>query len=416
MVGAVLEGANLTECYESLLRDHPDWSDAKRGAIRDLAWGCLRDYGRGDRVLAELLHKPLPPALHGLLLIALQRLETRPEQAHTVVDQAVDATSALAPGLRGVVNAVLRNALRRQTEFAALLEADPAARWRHPAWWIARLQAEQPEHWQTMLAAGNLHPPMSLRLNRRRADPADLAARLGAAGIDFERLPWGAWHLAQPLPVARLPGFAEGELSVQDAGAQLAALLLAPRAGERVLDACAAPGGKSAHLLELADIRLTALELDARRARRIDDNLARLGLQAEVKVADCCRIDDWWDGQPFDAILADVPCSASGVARRHPDIKWLRREADLASFAATQASILEALWPTLKAGGRLLYATCSLFDAENGAQVDAFLRRHADARPLPISLVGLPAAADGRLQLRPNAAHDGFFYALLQKA
>jgi 16S rRNA (cytosine967-C5)-methyltransferase len=398
---------------------------ALRPAVMDLVFGTLRDAGRGDFLLGRLLERPLAePRAHALLLAALFRLEQRPPDAHTTVDQAVHAAAGIKGGrLKALVNGVLRSFLRRRDELLAAADADPVARWRHPQWWIGRLQDEQPQAWQDILAAGNSHPPMSLRVNRRRlaanrrpasADPRDTASHdflreLEAAGIAARVLDDIAIRLEVPLAVERLPGFADGRVSVQDWGAQRAAALLDLAAGQRVLDACAAPGGKSAHILETAAVALTALELDEARARRVRDNLARLGLAAEVRVADARRVDDWWDGRPFERILADVPCSASGVARRHPDIKWLRRPDDVAQFARTQAEIIDALWRVLAPGGKMLYCTCSVFRAENADQIKEFSRRHPDARRLPTG------CADHEIQLMPGHEHDGFYYALLQK-
>lgn len=378
-----------------------------RPAALDLAYTALRDCGRGDFLLGRLLEKPLKDKqIRALLLVALARLERRPDEAHTLVDQAVTAAGR---HFKGLVNAVLRNFLRRQTELLAAADADETAHWRHPHWWLAALRTSYPDAWKTIAAAGNAHPPMCLRINRRRAG-ADFPAELAAAGIGARLLDDTALLLDHPVPVERLPGFRAGKVSVQDWGAQRAAALLGAHDGLRVLDACAAPGGKTAHLLERADLDLTALELDAQRARRIAENIGRLGLAATVKVADAGRPDDWWDGRPFDRILADVPCSASGVVRRHPDIKWLRRAADVAGFARTQAQILDALWPTLAPGGKMLYCTCSVFPQENAEQVRAFMARHADARRLP---TGIDIE---ELQLLPAATHDGFYYALLEKA
>jgi len=408
LVAAVRSGTTLTEAWEQQQRTARDWPDSTRGAVRDLAWGTLRDYGRGDAILSGLLRKPLPDLLHAQLLVALHRLEARPAQAHTIVDQAVEAAARAAPGLRGVVNGVLRNALREADVFARRLDADETTRYRHPPWWIARVRETCPEAWQAALEAGNTHPPMALRVNARRASVAEVAAALSAAGHANRRLANDALLLEKPVPVGQLPGFAEGCVSVQDAGAQWAARWLDLAPGQRVLDACAAPGGKSAHILETAAVQLLSLELDAQRATRITDNFARLGLTGELRVADCRAVDTWWDGRPFDRILADVPCSASGVARRHPDIKWLRRAADIARFATQQCEILEALWPLLAPGGKLLYVTCSVFREENSAQVVRFCDRHPDAERLPL---------DGRReqQLLPDAEHDGFYYALLGK-
>ena len=391
---------------------------AVRAATMDLAYTTLRAFGRGDFLLGLLLERPAKDrAVRGLLLAALARLESRPDEAHTTVDQAVTAAARLARGqFKGLVNGVLRNFLRRREELLAMAAADPVARWQHPAWWIVRLQQDHPAHWERILAAGNSHPPLCLRVNRRRTTAADCLAQLDAAGIAARALDAAAILIDKPVPVERIPGFAAGLCSVQDWGAQAAAGLLEVQAGMRVLDACAAPGGKAAHLLETAQIDLTALDADALRAARITDNLQRLGLAATVKVADARAVDAWWDGRRYDRILADVPCSASGVVRRHPDAKWLRRESDIAGFAATQGTIVDALWRTLVPGGKMLYATCSVFGQENARQVAAFIGRHADARCLP-TLVAAPVATPFAAQLHhlPDAEHDGFYYALLQK-
>ena len=244
---------------------------------------------------------------------------------------------------------------------------------------------------------------MALRVNRRRSTRDDYMARLQAEGIAALPVGESGLALARPLPVERLPGFADGLVSVQDPGAQRAAALLDPAPGSRVLDACSAPGGKTAHLLERADLDLLALDLKPARCRRVAENLERLGLQASIATADCARLDTWWDGRPFDAVLADVPCTASGVVRRNPDAKWLRRETDIASFAATQARILNALWQVVRPGGKLLYATCSLFPEENGGQIGNFLAARPDAR------------RDHEEQILPSADHDGFYYCRLEK-
>lgn len=408
LVEAVCEGRNLNEAYAEIQRGNPGWNDGVRGAVRDLAWGTLRDYGRGDLVLGRLLHKPLPAHVHALLLVALHRLETRPDQAYVVVDQAVAAIGSFAPGLKGVSNGVLRESQRRKKELDVALAADPVTRLRHPAWWIARVRGACPDTWEAVLAAGNLHPPMSLRHNRRRLDAEAAAQALSAAGIAWTRQPNGAFKLDQPLPVTRIPGFSDGWFSVQDAGAQWAAGWLDLAPGQRVLDACAAPGGKSAHILESADVDLLALELDAGRGARIGENLARLGLSATIRTGDARAHAEWWDGRPFDRILADVPCSASGVARRNPDIKWLRRHEDIARFAVQQRDIVESLWHTLAPDGKMLYVTCSIFEAENGVQIARLCESHDDMERLPL---------DGQMeqQLVPTADHDGFYYALLRK-
>jgi 16S rRNA (cytosine967-C5)-methyltransferase len=410
-VTEVLGGSNLTEALARLWRAHPGLSPASHGAVQDLAYGALRRFGRGDFLLGRLLSKPLSePLLHALLLCALYRLEARPEDGHTTVDQAVEAAGMLKrDAFRGLANGVLRNFLRRREVLQAGVTVNTEATWQHPRWWIAKLKAELPDDWQRVLEAGNGHPPMALRPNRRRISPEAYLTLLQEAGISARLIVGGALVLEKPVPVERLPGFAEGLASVQDAGAQQAAGLLDVADGMRVLDACSAPGGKTAHLLEMADLDLTALDADGRRLEKVKDTLSRLGLSARTRAADCRELASWWDGRPFQRILADVPCSASGVVRRHPDIKWLRREKDIAGFAATQAAILDALWQTLATDGKMLYVTCSVFGDENELQVAAFARKHPDCRRLPIA--GAPA-----LQCLPDQDHDGFFYALLQKA
>ncbi|MDP2821801.1 MAG: 16S rRNA (cytosine(967)-C(5))-methyltransferase RsmB [Sulfuritalea sp.] len=413
LIGAVLGGRNLDVALAASAL-----TGVTRAAAMDLAYTALRAFGRGDFLLGQLLERPLQDrAARGLLLAALARLEARSDEAHTTVDQAVTAAARLASGrFKGLVNGVLRNFLRRRQDLLAMAAVDPVARWRHPAWWIARVRQDHPAHWESILAAGNTHPPLCLRVNRRRAltspASAELLAQLHAAGIAARALDDTALLIDKPVPVERIPGFAAGLCSVQDWGAQAAAGLLDVQDGMRVLDACAAPGGKAAHLLETANLDLTALDADALRAARITDNLNRLGLAATVKVADARAVDVWWDGRPYDRILADAPCSASGVVRRHPDAKWLRRESDIAGFATTQTAIVDALWPTLAPGGKMLYATCSVFGEENARQVEAFIGRHADARRLPT--LG-STTSDAQLQHLPDAEHDGFYYALLQK-
>ncbi len=406
-VAAVQAGRSLTEVLAQQAKGE---LGPTRAQAQDLAYGALRRYGWGEAVLAALLQKPLPePQLQSLLLCALYRLESRPEQSHTVVDQAVAAAATLAKGnFRGVINGVLRSYLRQRPELLARAAGKPSGAWWHPDWWLSRLRRAYPRDWEAIASAGNGQPPMTLRVNLARGSREEYQARLDAAGIAAAPLGSAALLLQKPVPVDALPGFFDGFVSVQDWGAQRAAELLDARAGQRVLDACAAPGGKTAHILERAGVDLLALDVDGLRCRRVEENLSRLGLRAAVRAADARCPDDWWDGRPFDRILADVPCSASGVVRRHPDSKWLRRETDIAQFARVQRQILEVLWPTLAVGGRLLYATCSVFPEENSQQVSAFLVRHGDARH-----IGIDGADE--LQLLPGSDHDGFYYALLEK-
>lgn len=374
-----------------------------RPAVQDIVYGTLRRHGEGDARLAPFLRHPPQPTIRALLLAALYRLATWTDAPHTVVDQAVEAAGQLEGGrYKGLVNGVLRNYLRQDEALCPVL--DEAARLWHPAWWLEKLKHAYPDAWQDIVAAGNAAPPMSLRVNLRKLSRADYLSRLEAAGIAGRAVGTAGIRLVRPVPVNQLPGFAAGWVSVQDLGAQRAAELLDPAPGSHVLDACAAPGGKTAHLLERADLALTALDIDPDRCRQIEHNLTRLGLTARVRCGDASAPRAWGrEPTAFDAILADVPCSASGVVRRHPDAKWLRQPQDILRFAHTQRRILARLWSALRPGGKLLYATCSVFPEENGEQVAHFLARTADAR-----------LVDEERWL-PGAEHDGFYYALLQK-
>jgi len=382
-----------------------------RGAVLDLCHGTLRRYGRVQALVRFLSHKgEAAPQVQALLWCSLYALDSGRYAAYTVVDQAVRACALLEQWpARGYVNGLLRSYLRSREALERRLLTDSEARYQHPRWWIEALQREYAQQWQSILEAGNTHPPMCLRVNRRRAPPDACLAQLAEAGLPARRIADCALLLEKPVPVARLPGFAEGLISVQDAGAQHCARLLDLAPGQRVLDACAAPGGKCAQILESADVEMTALDADPTRAARIEPGLSRLGLAADVRAADCTVLDAWWDGRPFDRVLADVPCTGSGVARRHPDIKWLRRAGDLRGFAQRQAAILDALWRVLAPGGKLLYVTCSVFRDENDAVLEAFSARTPRARRGRL-------AQDAVAQLLPCAEHDGFFYGLLEKA
>jgi 16S rRNA (cytosine967-C5)-methyltransferase len=400
--------------------------DAARPGTQALAFHALRWLGAAEVVRGRLAPKAPPAEVDALLLVALALLWPPggpPYAEHTLVDQAVAAATRRAPRSAGFVNAVLRRFIRERDAVVADALADPLARFNHRRWWLEQLRADWPERWSAIAAADNLHPPMTLRVNARRATAAGYLAVLAAQGIEARVLGGQAIALARPMPVSQLPGFGDGVVSVQDSAAQRAAPLLLARplaAGARVLDACAAPGGKTAHLLELADLDLLAIDRDAGRLARVDQTLARLGLRAETRVADAGAPADWWDGRAFDAILLDAPCSASGIVRRHPDVRWLRRAGDLAALVAIQARLLDALWPLLAPGGRLLYATCSVFKVEGGAQIDAFLQREGDAAPVadppsPGQLLPLPDNDATPPLPGPPAVADGFFLALIEK-
>ena len=398
-----------------------------RAGTQALAFQVLRGLAAAEALRRHMAPKAPPPAVDALLVTALALLwppapGEQPAYAdHTLVDQAVQAVRQRSAAAAGFVNAVLRRFVRERAALVAQVQQQPEAAFNHPAWWINRVQHDWPDLWPALLHAANQHPPMVLRVNARRGSAADYLARLAERGLAASLLPGmpQAVLLAQPCPVPQLPGFADGDVSVQDSAAQRAAALLlgdggrALPPGARVLDACAAPGGKTAHLLELADLDLLALDSDAQRLQRVQQTLDRLHLRARLAVGDGRDPAAWWDGQPFDAILLDAPCTASGIVRRHPDVRWLRRPGDVAALVRTQAQLLDALWPLLKPGGRLLYATCSIFRDEGQHQIDAFLQRSAAVRPRldrasPGHLPGLPDNP-----LSPAAAGDGFFYALI---
>ncbi|MGH8764859.1 MAG: 16S rRNA (cytosine(967)-C(5))-methyltransferase RsmB [Burkholderiales bacterium] len=408
LVARVASGRSLTVDAEHL---EIEAARASRPAVTDLCYGTLRRYGRSQAIVRALSKHAAAadPLVESLLWCALYALESGRYADYTVVDQAANACLALRRAqAKPYVNALLRQFLRTRGGIESRIGASPPARYWHPAWWIERLRRAYPSEWESVLASGNSHPPMCLRVNLRRVPLASYAERLATEGIRVRPVGPAALLLEKPLPVDRLPGFAQGEVSVQDAGGQRAVALLDLRPGQRVLDACAAPGGKSAHMLESSDIELTALDIDEARCGDVTRNLARLGLVALVRTADCATPESWRDGRLFDRVLADVPCSASGVARRHPDIKWLRRDADVEGFAVRQTRILESLWRVLAPGGKLLYVTCSVFPEENDAVVDAFAARTPGVRR-----VALPNGAAA--QLLPGPEHDGFFFAQLEK-
>ena len=422
-VHAVRQGRSLNDALAEV-------PAARRPGVQAIAFHALRHLGTSEAVLVHLVDRAPAPPVRALVCTALALL-IAPDTpgvvypAHTVVDQAVQAAreDRRMARLAGFVNACLRRWLREAATLLGAVQDDPVARWNHPRWWLERLQRDHPEAWRHILAANNRPGPMTLRVNPRRAERSALAAALLELGVPSQSVGEQGLQLARALPVNQIPGFAEGHASVQDEAAQRAAPLLldglsaaGPRL--RLLDACAAPGGKTAHLLERADAELLALDVDAARCQRIGENLQRLGLSAELRCADAATPARWWDGRPFDAILLDAPCTASGIVRRHPDVRWLRREGDVAALAATQRALLDALWPLVRPGGRLVYATCSVFRAEGSEQAEAFLQRHSDARAEAAPGHLFPGTPGGGEQFNdnPSGGPDGFFYARFDKA
>ena len=427
-VRAVRQGTSATQALAGV-------APALRPGTQALTFHALRQMGRAQALARQLASRPPQADAQALLLTALALLwdpQTAPYAPFTLVNQAVEAArrGARTRAQAGFINACLRRFLREREALVAATQADEVARTNHPAWWLRRLRADHPERWQDIVEVDNRAPSMTLRVSESKMTVAQYQQALAAIGMKAFETGDSGLILHHPVPVARLPGFDAGWVAVQDAAAQRAApLLLAgldPRQPLRLLDACAAPGGKTAHLLDHAAARgapwqVTALERDAQRARRIDENLHRLGLRAQVLVADAAELGDWWrqaGGEPFDAVLLDAPCTASGIVRRHPDVRWLRRESDIAALAAQQERLLSRLWPCVRPGGRLLYCTCSVFLAEGQERVEAFLARNtgADLMPSPGHLLPVGPGAGAVVPDNGAGEHDGFFYALLHKS
>lgn len=399
-----------------------------RPAAQALAFQALRNLGRAEalrRLLAKRAPPPEPDALLCTALALAWNQQDTPYEVFTLVDQTVEAAKR-DPATRGqanFINACLRRFLREREALLAASDRDPVARWNHPRWWIERLQADHPAHWEEILRANNQPPPMTLRLFEQKLPRGQYLQTLADAQMSASPIGRYGVLLHRPRPVHEIPGFDQGLVSVQDAAAQLAAPLLldgltsGTGAALRVLDACAAPGGKTAHLLEIAEVEVTALDVDPVRCERIRETLQRIGLQARVVAADAANPASWWDGVPFDAILLDAPCTASGIVRRHPDVRWLRRESDIAQLAAQQARLLDALWPLVNVGGRMLFCTCSVFRAEGEAQMQTFVAHNKDAalRPAPGHLLPQSGVNGNGVPDNPDSDHDGFFYALLEK-
>ena len=409
-VAAVLSGRSLTHTLEAAWKRTHTLTRAERGAIQDLSYGTLRYLGRLRAVLSQLAPRQVEnPELQALLLVALYQLEYSEAAPYAVVDHAVECAAQIESSrVKAFVNAVLRSFQRGRAALLKKADSTDAGHYSYPAWWIERVRHDFPSEALSILETGNMHPPMTLRVNRRRGTPQEYLHGLERAGLEARMLDGGALTLLRPVPVEQLPGFGQGMVSVQDAGAQFAAQLIELGDGMRVLDACAAPGGKTAHMLELADLDLTALDTDPVRLERVKSNLDRLGLSAHVACADAAATDAWWDTRTFDRVLLDAPCTASGVVRRHPDIKWLRQPGDIRRFAEQQQRLLEALWKVLGRGGKLLYVTCSIFMEENQERIGGFAARHPDAR-----ILGAMPGRDGLLL--PDKEHDGFYFSLLQK-
>ncbi|WP_107726909.1 16S rRNA (cytosine(967)-C(5))-methyltransferase RsmB [Neisseria weaveri] len=405
-IAAVAAGQNLQDVLTDIRSKHPDLTPQESGALQDIAYGCQRHGGSLRFMLGKMLNKPIDnPQLESLLLAALYQLNHTRNAPHAVVNEAVEAIGKIGKGqYRSFANAILRRFLREKDKLNTACKQNNVAKYNLPEWWIDYLKNHYPKHWHNIAATLQDRPPMTLRVNRRRSNAEQYLSILAEHGINAKALDDYAVMLEEAVPVGQLPDFSDGLVSVQDFGAQQAGYLINPQNGDRILDACAAPGGKTGHLLELADCHVTALDIDPVRLQRVQSNLERLKFQtASLKCADAQDLNAWYDKQNFDVILADVPCTASGVVRRNPDIKWLRRPGDAAKTARQQEALLDTLWQTLTENGKMLLATCSIFVEENEQQLQKFLNRHDDAELISSHV------------LLPNKHQDGFYYALIQK-
>ena len=431
-----------------------DIESSQRAGIQAITFAVLRHLGQGHALRTLLAERKPVPAADALLtaalaLICAQRAPEPPPGAvyeeHVIVSQAVEAIKMqphLAPQ-SSFINACLRRFLRERDALMGSLRMNLEAQFNHPEWWIRQVQRDWPDSWQKLLQGNRRSPPLTLRINEQNSSVAHMESALSATefivNTQMQRVAQSGLQLSRSLPVSQLPGYAEGWFSVQDAAAQLAAPLLMEAIAQqpvgaggvknpqpvqplRLLDACAAPGGKTSHLLEWAakrhiPVEVIALDVDAKRCEIIEENLARLGLKARIMARDAGEPQSWHDGQPFDGILLDAPCTASGIVRRHPDIPWLRRDSDIANLAEQQQRLLHALWPLVKPGGVLLYCTCSVFKAEGSAQIDSFVTHHTDAQSLsaPGHLLPLNRTDSSPMPENSWGEHDGFFYALLRK-
>ncbi len=396
----------------------------ERGFVQNLVLGTLRWQLRLEGIRSQLIKKPLKAKdedVNQLIIIGLFQILYTSIPAHAAVSSTVEVTKRLKkPWARGVVNGVLRNFMRNQEEICAAADVKPSIQFSHPQWFFKAVRKAYPEAWQTILSANNEIAPLTLRNNIRSQPLEQYSTLLDELNIAHQRHPLcqQGIMLEQSCDIAQLPGFEDGAFSVQDGAAQQAGQILAPQIGERILDACAAPGGKTSHILEYSDNKanVLALEKEPERIERLAENLYRLDLQCDYQVADARDLDAWWDQQPFDKILLDAPCSATGIIRRHPDIKWHRTEEDIQSLTEIQADILQTLWTTLKPNGHLLYATCSVLPQENSDQIKAFVQNRDDVEVIQVTSDKVENVAEFGWQILPGQlGMDGFYYCLLKK-
>ena len=414
-VSEVIKGHNLNQVFERRFEHHQNITPQQKSVAIFLAYGAIRYLGENQFFIQQLIDKKITnKKIEALLCVALFQLNHDQSTDFTVVNEAVEAAKLINKSWAGsFVNGVLRNFIRQKEKLQTELKNNEEAFYSYPVWWINLIKQNYPKDWESILLNGNKHPPLTLRINERKTNLKQYEEKLKSEAISYRVLGNTALELAQPTPVEKIPGFMDGEVSIQDFGAQLAAKLLDLQDGQICLDACSAPGGKTGHMLEIADIELVSIDQQKDRLYKVKENLERLHLHAYLKCADLTAVNTWWNEKLFDRILLDAPCSASGVVRRHVDIKWLRRPRDIEMFAKQQEAMLEAMWQLLKKGGKLLYATCSIFYDENQKVINHFIKEHTDAKEVKWSVDSEYSKYEN--QLIPSENHDGFFYALLEK-
>jgi len=410
----VLLGRNLDKSFELIFNKYNNNETENLPQIKDMVYGAVRDLGKSYFYIDKLVKNKIENrCIESLLHIVLFQIIHERSNNFTLVNQAVDAAKKIDHKKSAFINAVLRNFLRNKDNLQKKLNENESAIYSYPEWWIKKVKNQYPKNWKDILVIGNQRPPLALRVNIKKIKINNYSNILKNNGINHTLVGGECLIINTPLEVSKIPGFLEGQVSVQDLGAQLSAHILDLENDHKVLDACSAPGGKACHMLELNSIQLLAIESDRNRIVKIHENIYRLKLKAKILNEKLSSKNEWWDKKPFDRILLDVPCSASGIVRRHVDIKWLRRISDFKSFGETQLDLLKSAWPMLRENGKLLYVTCSIFEEENRDVIEKFKKYSSNASELnidfPSNIVNI------KNQILPSDRHDGLFYALLQK-
>jgi len=413
IVEQVLLGRNLDKSFQLVLTKYSNEAE-NLPQIKDMTYGAIRDLGKSKFYINKLVKNKIENlCLESLLHIVLFQINHSRSNDFTLVNQAVDAAKKIDHKKSSFINAVLRNFLRNKVNLEKELKEDESAVYSYPKWWIEKVKKQYPKDWQDILNIGNQRPPLALRINLQKLKINEYSNILDNEGIDHSLVSEECLIIKKPLDVNKIPGFLDGKVSVQDLGAQLAAHIIELKNNQKVLDACSAPGGKACHMLEIKKIQLTAIESNKQRTTKIIDNIKRQGFTAQILNKKIDNKNEWWDKQYFDRILLDVPCSASGIVRRHVDIKWLRRINDFQNFADNQLTLLRAAWPMLKESGKLLYVTCSIFEEENRDVIEEFKKGLSNVSEINIKFPS--NIAHIKNQVLPSDNHDGLFYALLQK-